>query len=92
MSRIVNAYLDLAELRANKHIPMTMEDWVEQFDGILRLTQYEILTHSGSISAEIARKHAESEFEKYRVKQDKLFTSDFDRFILESEDQELEDE
>lgn len=91
MARVVNAYLDLAEVRANKQIPMTMEDWAEQFDAILRLTQYEILKHSGSISAEIARKHAESEFEKYRIKQDKLFASDFDRFILESEEQEFED-
>lgn len=61
-------------------------------DSTLQLTQYEILTHSGSISAEIARKHAESEFELYRVKQDKLFASDFDRFILESEKEVLENE
>lgn len=92
MARIVNAYLDLAEVRASQHIPMTMEDWAKQFDGILQLTQYEILTHSGSISAEIAKKHAETEFEKYRVKQDRLFSSDFDRFILENQEQELEDE
>ena len=92
MARIVNAYLDLAELRANNHIPMTMEDWVKQFDGILKLTKYEILTHSGKISAEIARSHAEMEFEKYRVKQDLIFSSDFDRFMLESEEKESEDE
>lgn len=92
MARIVNAYLDLAEVRASQHIPMTMEDWAKQFDGILQLTQYEILTHSGSISTEIAKKHAETEFEKYRVKQDRLFSSDFDRFILENQEQELEDE
>ena len=90
MARIVNAYLDLAEVRANKHIPMTMEDWAKQFDGVLQLTQYEILAHSGSISAEVAKRHAESEFEKYRIKQDRLFTSDFDHFILESEEQEPE--
>ena len=92
MARIVNAYLDLAELRADNHIPMTMEDWAKQFDGILKLTQYEILTHSGKISADIARKHAETEFEKYRVKQDLMFSSDFDRFILESEEEEAKDE
>ena len=92
MARIVNAYLDLAELRANNHVPMTMEDWVNQFDGILKLTKYEILTHSGKISADIAKRHAEMEFEKYRVKQDLMFSSDFDRFMLESKEEELEDE
>ncbi len=92
MARIVNAYLDLAELRANNHIPMTMEDWTKQFDGILKLTKYEILTHSGKISADIAKRHAEMEFEKYRVKQDLMFSSDFDRFMLESKEEELEDE
>lgn len=92
MARIVNAYLDLAELRANNHVPMTMEDWANQFDGILKLTKYEILTHSGKISADIAKRHAEMEFEKYRVKQDLMFSSDFDRFMLESKEEELEDE
>ena len=91
MARIVNAYLDLAELRANNHVPMTMEDWANQFDGILKLTKYEILTHSGKISADIAKRHAEMEFEKYRVKQDLMFSSDFDRFMLESKEEELED-
>ena len=85
MSRIVNAYLDLAEMRAEEQIPMTMEDWGKQFEGVLRLTQKEILTNAGTISAEIAKHHAESEFEKYRVKQDQVFASDFDRFLLENE-------
>lgn len=85
MSRIVNAYLDLAEMRAEEQIPMTMEDWGKQFEGVLRLTQKEILTNAGTISAEIAKQHAESEFEKYRVKQDQVFTSDFDRFLIEDE-------
>ena len=58
MARIVNAYLDLAEMRAEEHIPMTMEDWAEQFEGILRLSKKEILTHAGSISAQIAEEHA----------------------------------
>lgn len=71
---------------------MTMEDWAKQFDGILKLTQYEILTHSAKISAEIAKKHAETEFEKYRLKQDLMFSSDFDRFILESDEEEPKDE
>ena len=91
MARIVNAYLDLAELRASDHIPMTMEDWVEQFDGVLRLTRREILTHAGSISAAIAKQHAEAEFEKYRMKQDRLFESDFDRFMLTGEDTDGDD-
>ena len=85
MSRIVNAYLDLAEMRAEEQIPMTMEDWGKQFEGMLRLSQKEILTNAGMISAEIAKQHAETEFEKYRVKQDQLFESDFDRFLIEDE-------
>ncbi|HJJ48716.1 MAG TPA: virulence RhuM family protein [Methanocorpusculum sp.] len=82
MGRIVNAYLDLAELRASEHTPMTMEDWAEQFEDVLRLTRREILTNAGSISAEIAKAHALSEFEKYRVKQDALYLSDFDRVLI----------
>ena len=85
MSRIVNAYLDLAEMRAEEQIPMTMEDWGKQFEGMLRLSQKEILTDAGTISAEIAKQHAEAEFEKYRIKQDQLFESDFDRFLIEDE-------
>lgn len=89
MARIVNAYLDLAELRAEEQVPMTMEDWAEQFEGILRLSKKEILTHAGTISAKIAEQHALSEFEKYRVKQDKLYQSDFDRVLLEMDDEIL---
>lgn len=63
MARIVNAYLDLAELRAEEEVPMTMEDWAEQFEGILRLSKKEILTNAGSISAKIAEEHALTEFE-----------------------------
>lgn len=85
MARIVNAYLDLAELRAEEEVPMTMEDWAAQFEGILRLTKKEILTNAGSISAEIAEQHALSEFEKYRIRQDKLYQSDFDRILLTGE-------
>ena len=83
MSRIVNAYLDLAELRAEEQVPMTMEDWAEQFEGVLRLSRKEILTNAGSISAKIAEQHALSEFEKYRIVQDQLYQSDFDRILLE---------
>lgn len=85
MSRIVNAYLDFAEMRAEEQIPMTMEDWGKQFEGVLRLSQKEILTNAGMISSEIAKQHVETEFEKYRVKQDHAFASDFDRFLLEDE-------
>ena len=85
MARIVNAYLDLAELRAEEEVPMTMEDWAEQFEGVLRLSKKELLTNAGSISAQIAEQHALSEFEKYRVRQDRLYQSDFDRILLEEE-------
>lgn len=85
MSRIVNTYLDLAEMRAEEQIPMTMEDWGKQFEEMLRLSQKEILTNAGTISAEIAKQHAEAEFEKYRIKQEQLFESDFDRFLIEDE-------
>ena len=85
MARVVNAYLDLAELRAEEQISMTMEDWAEQFEGVLRLSKKELLTNAGSISAQIAEQHALSEFEKYRVRQDRLYQSDFDRILLEEE-------
>ena len=83
MARIVNAYLDLAELRAEEQIPMTMEDWAEQFEGILRLSRKEILAHAGTISTQMAEQHAISEFEKYRIKQDQLYQSDFDRVLID---------
>ena len=92
MARIVNAYLDLAELRAEEEVPMTMEDWAEQFEGILRLSKKEILTNAGSISAKIAEEHALTEFEKYRVKQDKGYQSDFDKILIgEVVDNEIDD-
>lgn len=89
MARIVNAYLDLAELRAQEQVPMTMEDWVEQFEGILRLSRKDILEHAGSISAKMAEQHALSEFEKYRIKQDQLYQSDFDKILIENEENEI---
>lgn len=92
MARIVNAYLDLAELRAEEEVPMTMEDWAEQFEGILRLSKKEILTNAGSISAKIAEEHALTEFEKYRIKQDKVYQSDFDKILIgEVVDNEIDD-
>lgn len=86
MARIVNAYLDLAELRAEEEMPMTMGDWAEQFEGVLRLSRKEILTDAGTISAKIAQQHALSEFEKYRVRQDRLYQSDFDKMLLKTDE------
>jgi hypothetical protein len=79
LGRIVNAYLDLAESRAKRRIPMTMEDWAKRLDIFLQADEREILKDAGKISAQIAKEHAESEFEKYRIIQDKLFESDFDK-------------
>ena len=80
MGRIVNSFLDLAEDMAKRHIPMTMADWAKRIDKFLDLTDRPILTDAGHVSAEQAKEYAETEFEKYRVIQDKLFQSDFDRF------------
>jgi hypothetical protein len=81
LGRIVNAYLDLAEDRAKRSIPMTMEDWSKRLDMFLNADDREVLYDSGKVTAEIAKAFAESEFEKYRVVQDKLFESDFDKQI-----------
>lgn len=80
MGRIVNAFLDLAEDRAKRHIPMTMEDWAARIDKFLDSDDRPILVDAGTISAEQAKLHAETEFEKYRIIQDKLFQSDFDHW------------
>ncbi|MDO5027950.1 MAG: virulence RhuM family protein [Bacillota bacterium] len=86
MQRIVSAYLDMAELQAQRHIPMTMEDWEKRLNGFLELWDKDILKDAGKVSAELAKDHAESEFEKYRIVQDKLYKSDFDKFLeLENE-------
>ncbi|MBU1568852.1 MAG: virulence RhuM family protein [Proteobacteria bacterium] len=85
LGRIVNAYLDLAEERAKRKIPMTMEDWAKRLDMFLEFDDREILRDSGKATAKLARKHAESEFEKYRIVQDRLFESDFDRVIKKLE-------
>jgi len=81
MQRIVSAYLDMAEVQAMRRIPMTMADWEERLGGFLRLWDREILQDAGKVSAELAKTHAESEFEKYRIVQDRLFESDFDRAV-----------
>jgi hypothetical protein len=88
LGRTVNAYLDLAEERALRKIPMTMEDWAKRLDAFLEFTDRDILQHSGKVSAEIAKVHAESEFEKYRIVQDRLFESDFDRIVKQVESAE----
>ena len=80
MGRLVNAVLDMAERMAKRHIPMTMEDWAKRIDIILEATGDAVLTDAGKITAEFAKSFAESEFEKYRIVQDRLFQSDFDRF------------
>jgi len=82
MQRIVSAYLDMAEIQAMRKIPMTMADWEERLSGFLRLWDREILQDAGKVTAELAKAHAESEFEKYRIVQDRLFESDFDRDVL----------
>ena len=80
MAQLVNAVLDLAERMAKRHIPMTMEDWAKRIDIILEAGGDAILADAGKITAEFAKEFAESEFEKYRIVQDRLFSSDFDRF------------
>jgi len=81
LGRIVNAYLDLAEDRARRKIPMTMEDWAKRLDLFLEFDDRDILEDKGRVTAELARAHAQNEFEKYRIVQDRLFESDFDRAV-----------
>lgn len=81
LGRIVNAYLDLAEERAKRNIPMTMQDWAKRLDAFLEFDDREILTDAGAVSAAMAKQHAESEFEKYRLIQDKSYQSDFDKVV-----------
>ena len=81
LERLVSAYLDLAELQAIRHIPMTMEDWETRLNGFLVLWNPDVLKDAGKVSAELAKAHAESEFEKYRIVQDRFYQSDFDRFL-----------
>lgn len=87
MQRIVSLYLDYAELQAERKIPMSMEDWAKRLDGFLEFNGNEILMDAGKISHERAKLHAETEFEKYRIIQDRLFESDYDRYIHELEGQ-----
>ena len=84
LSRLVNAYLDVAEDMALRKIPMTMQDWETRLNRFLAATDREVLSDAGKVTAEIAKAHAESEFEKYRIVQDRLFESDFDRVVEET--------
>lgn len=84
LERMVSAYLDLAEMQAMRHIPMTMADWEERLNGFLTLWDHEVLKNNVKISAEMAKLHAETEFEKYRIIQDKIYISDFDKLLEEA--------
>ncbi len=88
LGRIVNAYLDLAEGRAKRKIPMTMEDWSKRLDLFLEFDEREILMDAGKVTANIAKDFAESEFEKYRIVQDRLFKSDFDKLLEQQQKEE----
>lgn len=88
LQRMVTAYLDFAETMTLRHIPLTMADWEQRLNGFINLFEYGLLNDAGHVSAEIARLHAETEFEKYRIIQDKLFLSDYDRFLLEMKEVE----
>ena len=81
LNRIVTMYLDYGESQAKRHIPMTMEDWANKLNAFLQFNEHEILQGSGKVTAEIAKAFAESEFEKYRIRQDQLFKSDFDKLM-----------
>lgn len=81
LNRMVSAYLDFAENMANRHIPLTMADWEKRLNKFIEMFEYGLLEDAGKVTAEIAKLHAETEFEKYRIVQDRLYKSDFDRFI-----------
>lgn len=86
LNRMVTAYLDFAENMTLRHIPLTMEDWEKRLNSFIEMFDYGILQDAGKVSAEIAKLHAETEFEKYRIVQDRLFMSDFDKYMLELEE------
>ena len=88
LERMVTAYLDFAETMTMRHIPLAMADWEQRLNSFITLFEYGLLKDAGRVSSEIAQLHAETEFEKYRVIQDKLFLSDYDRFLLEMKEVE----
>lgn len=83
---MISAYLDFAESMTLRHIPLTMQDWETRLNGFVEMFEYGLLKDDGKISVEIAKLHAETEFEKYRVIQDRIFLSDFDKYMLELEE------
>jgi len=85
LNRLVNSYLDFAENMAQRKIPLTMQDWEIRLNSFIEMFEYGLLKDAGKVSAEIAKLHAESEFEKYRIIQDRRFISDYDRYLLELE-------
>ncbi|HAH17485.1 MAG TPA: cell filamentation protein Fic [Eubacterium sp.] len=86
LNRMVSAYLDFAESMTLRHIPLTMEDWEKRLNSFIEMFEYGLLTDAGKVTVEIAKLHAETEFEKYRIVQDRLFMSDYDKFLLELEE------
>jgi len=90
LGRIVNASLGLAEERALRKIPTNMEDWAKRLDAFLEFTERDILQHRGKVNVKIAKAHVESEFAKYRIVQNRLFESDFDRIVKQIEPAEVE--
>ena len=86
LNRMVTAYLDFAESMTLRHIPLTMQDWEKRLNSFIEMFDYGILQDAGKVTAAIAKLHAETEFEKYRVIQDRLFMSDFDKYMLELEE------
>ena len=91
LNRVVTAYLDFAEYMAIRKIPLTMQDWEKRLNSFIEMFQYGLLKDAGKVSTEIAKLHAETEFEKYRIVQDRIFMSDFDKFMLELVDEEILD-
>lgn len=89
LSRLVNAYLDIAEDMAQRNIPMTMEDWETRLNRFIAATDRNVLQDAGQVTAEIAKAHAETEFEKYRIVQDRLYESDFDKAIKALSDKSM---
>lgn len=90
LNRMVSAYLEFAESRAKRKIPMTMQDWETRLNAFVELFDYGLLRDAGKVTAEIAKLHAETEFEKYRIIQDRQFLSDYDKYLLELEEQAKE--
>lgn len=91
LNRMVTSYLDFAESMALRKIPLTMQDWEQRLNGFIEMFQYGLLKDAGKVTAEIAKLHAETEFEKYRIIQDRIFMSDFDKYMLEFGNEEILD-